>query len=408
LKLGQLRPWLVSTAAVAVAVLATTAAVLALPRPGAAAAASPRGASGSDAVTVKGNHLMRGGVRWIPRGVQIVGLVAPDGSLWGKYVGAHAHFGAAELQTARAHHADTIRFQVSQYGLDPMDPLYSSNYVQEVRNGIQLARSTGLNVIISLQAQAPAGQGHDCPLPNTGAERAWNQIAPMFAGDPGVLFELYNEPTLGGSSVRAYLSRSASRGHWELWRNGGFRLPAQDGTLCQEVGMQRLINDIRKDGARNVIIVPGLGAEQSLYQMPAMTDPANRSNPQFAYGIHYPSLTAGVGAWNREFGNMSATKPVIVTEWYASSILNPNTPHCVAREPALAARLLDYLASKQIGVVGYAFDVPGTIVADWSYAPTRYDNNFTCGVPGDGPGQLLFNDFAGHSRLRVVPKDVRQ
>jgi hypothetical protein len=36
-------------------------------------------------------------------------------------------------------------------------------------------------------------------------------------------------------------------------------------------------------------------------------------------------------------------------------------------------------------------------VADWSYAPTRYDN-FACGVPGDGPGQLLFNDFAGHSR----------
>jgi hypothetical protein len=380
---------------------ATSAVVaLALVGPGTAAAAFPRSASGSDAVTVKGNHLLRGDARWIPRGVQIVGLVAPNGSLSGKYVDANAHFGAPELQAARADHADTVRFQVSEYGLDHMDPLYSSNYVQEVRSGIQLARSTGLNVIVSLQAQWPAGQGDDCPLPNTGAERAWNQIAPMFAGDPGVLFELYNEPSLGGSYVRAYLDRRRGRRHWQLWRNGGF-VPAQDGTLCQEVGMQRLIDDVRRDGADNVIIVPGLGAEQTLAGMPALTDPANPSNPQLAYGIHYPSLTAA-GAWNREFGKMSATKPVIVTEWYANSVPNTNTPHCVAGEPALAAELLAYLASKQIGVVGYAFDVPGTIVVDWSYAPTTYDN-FACGVPGDGPGQLLFNEFAGHSRVRRAP-----
>jgi hypothetical protein len=86
---------------------------------------------------------------------------------------------------------------------------------------------------------------------------------------------------------------------------------------------------------------------------------------------------------------MTATKPVIVTEWYASSINN-----CVAREPALAAELLAYLASKQIGIVGYAFDVPGTIVANWSYGPTTYDT-FSCGVPGAGPGQLLFDEFVG-------------
>ena len=383
MKLGPLRLSLVRNAPVAVAVLATSAVVaLALVGPGAAAAATARSAAASDAVAVQGNHLLRGGAWWVPRGVQIVGLVAPDGSLSGKYVNAHAHFGAAELQAARARHADTIRFQVSQYGFDPMDPLYSPTYVQEVRSGIQLARSTGLNVIFSLQAQGPAGQGQNCPLPNTGAERAWNQIAPMFAGDPGVLFELYNEPSLGLSFT-----------NWQLWQNGGF-VPAQNGTVCQEVGIQTLINDIRQDGADNVIIVPGLAAEFSLSGMPAVTDPANPSSPQLAYGIHYPSLTAGVGAWNPEFGNMSATVPVIVTEWYASSALNTNTPQCVVGEPALAAWLLAYLASKQIGVVGYAFDVPGTIVADFSYAPTTYDN-FACGVPGGGPGQLLFNEFAG-------------
>jgi Cellulase (glycosyl hydrolase family 5) len=380
LKLGPLRFPLLSTPAVAVVVLATSAALaLALVAPGAAAGASSRSASASDAVTVEANHLLRGGAGWIPRGVQIVGLVAPDGSRTGKYVDAHAHFSAAELQAARDHHADTVRFQVSQYGLDPMDPLYAPSYVQEVHNGIQLARSTGLNVIVSMQGQSPVGNttAGGCPLPNTGAERAWNQVAPMFAGDPGVLFELYNEPSLAGSYM-----------NWQLWQNGGL-ISLLDGSVCQEVGMQALINDIRQAGAGNVIVVPGLGAEFTLAGMPALTDPANPSNPQLAYGIHYPSLTGGVGAWNGEFGNKTATKAVIVTEWYASSVNN-----CVPREPALAGELLAYLASKQIGIVGYAFDVPGTIVADWSYTPTTY-NQFTCGVAGAGPGQLLFDEFAG-------------
>ncbi len=378
LKLNPIRPWLVSTRAVAVAVLATTAVVaLALIGPSAAAAASARTASSSDAVTVQSGHLLRGGAPWIPRGVQIVGLVAPDGSLSGRYVDANTHFGATELQAARADHADTVRFQVSEYGLDPISPLYSTRYVQQVSSGIQLARSIGLNVIVSLQAQSPAGQGPNCPLPDTGAERAWNELAPMFASDPGVLFELYNEPALAVSYT-----------NWQLWQNGGF-VAEQDGTVCQEVGMQTLIDDIRQDGAGNVIIVPGLGAESSLAGMPVLTDPGNPTNPQFAYGVHYPSMSGSVGAWDGEFGKMSAAEPVIVTEWYASS-----THNCVAREPGVAAELLAYLASKQVGIVGYAFDVPGTIVSDWSYDPTTYDN-FSCGVAGAGPGQLLFNEFAG-------------
>jgi Cellulase (glycosyl hydrolase family 5) len=386
LRLGSLRLSLVSSAAQAATALAVSAVVaLALVAPDPAAAASSRAAQAGDAITVQGNQLLRGGAVWFPRGVQIVGLVAPDVALSGKYVDAHAHFGAAELRAVRAHHADTVRFQVSQYGLDPLDPLHSSQYVQEVRGGIQLARSSGLNVIISMQAQGPAGaaQGQNCPLPSTGAERAWNQIAPMFAGDPGVMFELYNEPSLGLSFT-----------NWQLWLNGGF-ISQQDGMVCQEVGMQALINDIRQDGAGNVIIVPGLAAEFSLAGMPPVTDPANPFNPQLAYGVHYPSLEGGPGAWNSEFAKMSQTEPVIVTEWYASSVANTNTPHCVAGESVLAAELLAYLASKQIGVVGYAFDVPGTIVSGWSYAPTTYDHNFACGVPGEGPGQLLFDDYAG-------------
>jgi hypothetical protein len=205
----------------------------------------------------------------------------------------------------------------------------------------------------------------------------WNALAPLFSGDPGVMFELYNEPSL-----------AATPANWQLWEYGGAWLQ-KDGNVCQEVGVQTLIDEIRGAGASNVIIVPGLDAEATLAGMPALSDPSNPSNPQLAYGIHYPSLAVGSGQWETKFGRFSASAPVIVTEWYDSSIHD-----CVTDERARVAWLLDYLANKEIGVVGFAFDVPGTIVADWSYAPTTY-SNFSCGVAGDGPGQLLFGEFAG-------------
>jgi endoglucanase len=364
-------------------------------------ASSPASASAAGGVTVQGSHLVRDGAVWLPRGVQIVGLVAPQGSLTGRYVAANQHFSSAELQAAQTEHADLIRFQVSQYGLDPEDPLYSKSYVQQVRNAVEDARNLGLTVIVSLQAEDPAGRARVCPEPDAGAERAWQQLVPMFAGDPGVMFELFNEPSL-----------LASPTNWQLWQYGGLVTLTGGGT-CDAVGMQTLIDDIRTAGASNVIIVPGLAGEGTLAGMPTLTDPASPSSPQLAYGVHYPSLSGGSTVWDRKFGEASSSVPVLVTEWYANSF------HlCTSNEPARAAWLLAYLASKQIGVVGYAFDVPGTIVSGWSYAPTTYAH-FACeppaafgSTPSDGPhtgpGLLLFNEFEGLAQADGPSLDAPQ
>jgi hypothetical protein len=296
-------------------------------------------------------------------------------------------------------HADLIRFQVSQYGLDPVDPLYSRSYAQQVRSAVEDARGLGLTVIVSLQAEAPAGRSRACPEPDAGAERAWQQLEPMFAGDPGVMFELFNEPSLLASAT-----------NWQLWQYGG-PVALSGGGTCDAVGMQTLINDIRGAGADNVIIVPGLAGEGTLAGMPTLTDPSSPSSPQLAYGIHYPSLSGGSTVWDRKFGDAAASVPVLVTEWYANSF------HlCTPSQPQRAAWLLAYLASKQIGVVGYAFDVPGTIVSGWSYAPTTYAH-FACEpptgfgeTPSDGPhtgpGNLLFNEFAGLAQASTPSVDA--
>ena len=338
-----------------------------------------RAGAATSVITVTHDQLLRNGLPWVPRGVQIVGLVAPDGALSGKYVAAHQQFGYAELQAAVAAHADLVRFQVSQFGLDPEGPLYSAAYADEVANAVQAARGLGLAVILSLQAEPPAGEPTRCPLPDAGAERAWESLSAMFAGDGDVMFELYNEPGV-----------SATPAGWIQWRVGGEII--YPGGACQAVGMQTLIDDIRARAPQNIIIVPSLNGEQSLAGRMPVVDPAHRSDPQLAYGIHYPSLTRGISFWDRTFGTASASIPVIVTEWDANSVTG-----CVPNAPATAQVLLDYLASKGIGVVGFAFDLPGTIVVDSTFTPTSYAG-FACGVPGAGPGQILFGDFAAEAQ----------
>ena len=352
-------------------VIALAAAAMAVPVARADAATS--------VITITHNHLLRNGLPWVPRGVQIVGLVAPDGALSGKYVAAHQQFGFAELQAAVAAHADLVRFQVSQFGLDPQGPLYSAAYVDEVANAVQTARGLGLAVIVSLQAQAPAGEPSRCPLPDAGAARAWASLSAMFAGDGDVMFELYNEPGV-----------SATPAGWIQWRVGGEII--YPGGACQAVGIQTLINEIRAQAPSNVIVVPGLKGQQSLAGRMRLVDPANRADPQLAYGVHYPSLSRSAPFWDKTFGTASASVPVIVTEWDGNS-----TTNCVPNTPQAAPLLLDYLASKQIGVVGFAFDLPGTIVADSSYTPSSFAG-FACGVPGGGPGQVLFGDFAAEAQ----------
>jgi hypothetical protein len=330
-------------------------------------------------VRVQGNQLLSNGVPWVPRGVQIVGLVAPPGALTDKYIAAGAHFGQAELQKAVADHADLIRYQVSEFGIDPQGPLYSPAYVQSIQSAVQQARALGLNVIISLQAEQPAGEPTRCPLPDAGAERAWQVLAPMFASDNGVMFELYNEP-----------GPLTTRSDWQIWLNGG--TVNQGNVTCQAVGMQTIVNNIRSAGADNVIILPGLNMGTSLAGVPKVTDPASPTNPQLAYSVHYPLLTGSPALWDAAFGTFSAKAPVIVTEWNANS-----TTTCFPTAPQRAPLLLTYLLGKRIGVVGFAFDLPGTIISDYSsYSPTTY-SGFACGVNGGGPGQVLFQQFGAQA-----------
>ena len=122
-------------------------------------------------VTVEGNRFYRDGAPWVAEGVTLVGLVSPAGRVANKptYAAARAAFGSGMLGEVRRFGADTVRFQVSQTGLDPKSKDHDPGYRDEVLDAVAMTRDAGLNVILSMQWQGVSGRrGEGLP---TGATR---------------------------------------------------------------------------------------------------------------------------------------------------------------------------------------------------------------------------------------------
>ncbi len=317
-------------------------------------------------ILVQGAQVLRDGEPWIAKGVTIVGVVAPQKRLGGPFIEAHRIFGSSELEAAKQFGADLVRFQVSQGGTDPQSPIYSDEYVAEVKSAVTLARNSGFVVIVSLQNQQPSGLDQR-GMPGEKAVRAWRRLAPLFANDRGVMFEIYNEPSPNGPET--ILPHD-----WDTWRKT----------------MQPLVDEIRKCKAHNVLLVDGLFWAQMLRGAPELNDPLS----QIIYAEHpyYSSRLRARQDWDQMFGNFAEHHPVIVTEWNAVS-----TRDCSAGTPQFATELLAYLHDHHLGLVGWALDLPGTLIRDYSMVWTSFEG-FHCGPGTDfGAGELIHRLFMNNS-----------
>ena len=321
----------------------------------------PQAAPVQTGVRVSGNKLLKNGKVWQPRGLSMVGSLTQ-----GAAVEAYAHWGEAELAAAKAWGADSLRFQVAQPYLDPRGGQDTAAYVARLRSMIDLARSRGFVMVLSMQDQSLAG-GDATPLQDASTERAWRTLAPLYANDPYVIYELFNEP-----------DNQATPAGWSTWKNGG------DGY----VGHQQLVNLLRSLGAKNVLLADGAQKSGVLTGLPLLADPLN----QLGYATHpyyIGAVRSDPNAWEKRFGYLAATHVVVSTEWNAHG----RRGGCAPDDPVLARRLMVYLESKNIGMYGWAFDWPGTLVQDWSWAPSTFDR-WTCGSAKNGAGELLQEFFA--------------
>lgn len=322
----------------------------------------------SGAITVSGTTLLRDGKPWIPKGVVLVGRVAPAAETRpGPYAEARARFGDQELNDIARYGADLIRFQVSQGGTDPKSPIYSPGYVDEVVKAVRMARAHSFAVIVSLQSGRESGEESPAGLPTDSTRRAWANLAPHFANDAGVMLELFNEP-----SRERHRGNSAPDPSWGEWR----------------ATMQSALDVIRRAGAHNVVIADGLKFAHVLRGAPELSDPDRK----VIYAVHpYPRFNSfqTPADWDDAFGQFARTRPVLVTEWNAGTWRK-----CLPNTPRIAASFLEYAKARHLGVVGWAYDFPGRLInQDRTFTNYR---GFSCAAQDTfGAGSLLESYFHG-------------
>jgi hypothetical protein len=341
------------------------------------------GGTSSGGMSVSGNQLLKDGAPFYGRGFNMIGLLSPDACPNPPGAGNNARmaFGQAELELARDEwHANILRFQISQRGMDPQDAYHTQAYVDRVVAGVTLARSLGFVVITSMQDQS-IGCGSAHPLPFDATLRAWSTLGPLFQSDPYVMFEVFNEPVT--------LETPAG---WVQWRDGGLS-PVTDNQGEGAIGHQAIVDHIRSLGATNVLIADGAnrgGKLQNLYPDHLLLDPLGA--PQIVYAIHpyyfhianNSSLATDTANWDTRFGYITPHVPVIVTEWNASA-------SCFTGQEARIQDFFGYLLAHDIGLLAHAFDYPGTMIEDLAtFTPTVFTG---CNIADSDAGAILQAHF---------------
>jgi len=221
---------------------------------------------------------------------------------------------------------------------------YSQSYNATVYNAVQLAHQAGLDVILDLhwsdkgdlRSTAPGQQR----MADQNSVEFWKQMAELYKGDAGAVFELYNEP------------HDVS---WDVWLNGG-----ASGEGWQATGFQQLYDAVRSTGADNVVIIGGLNWGYDLsgvaqhkvkgYNIVYNTHPYN-------YGGKQPEN------WEAGFGYLTATDPVIATEF--------GDGDC---SPQYYTSFVDYAKQKGIMWTAWAWYPGGcafpALINDWNGTPS--------------------------------------
>ena len=317
--------------------------------------------AGSGAVEIRGKQLFRDGRPWIPHGFyQIAFEVAPanlpraDHPFW---TTAQNDYTPQEYTDMRAAGADTVRIQIAQSGADPQSPIFDQTFLQKALGAVRAARAVGLTVIVCVQGESHVPHVTALALPGEGTRRVWSEIAPQFANDRGVLFELLNEPQLPPNPQ-----------NWMRWK----------------AAMSETLGTVRSAGAGNVAIADGLDAGQVLDGAPLLDD------AQVAYASH-PYANAQRGqtpmAWREKFGDFSRRAPVIITEWLFGGYF------CDADTPAATVAFIKYLHDREIGVVVGTWDWPPVGFGSARYGfPNGKFSSFAsraCHAPGYGLGRVI-------------------
>jgi hypothetical protein len=196
-------------------------------------------------------------------------------------------------------------------------------------------------------------------MPDTNSLMFWNNFAPVYANQPAVLYDLYNEP------------HDIS---WDVWLKGGMvtdRPNTRGGgpaRTYQAVGMQTLLDAVRATGASNIVIAGGL---DWAYDMSGFLGGRQLSDPHgngVIYANHcYDNKGDSVDAWIGKLEKAAAKLPVIVSEFGGNS--GPSR-----RVPAdnWLLHVLQAIDDHRWSFTAWDLHAAAgpTLISDWNYTPS--------------------------------------
>ncbi|MDR0315740.1 MAG: glycoside hydrolase family 5 protein [Treponema sp.] len=248
----------------------------------------------------------------------------------------------------------------------PQPPDNGAQYRQIVDDVVALASGFGKYVEIDLHWSNAGEWGKNISQHNMPDEHSlefWIDIAKRYANHPAVLFNLYNEP------------HDIS---WEVWRNGGNVNEVENRGKANEKrftyttpGHQKLTDEIRKTGARNIIIAGGIDWAYDLRGITryALTD------TQDGNGIVYD---AHIYPWKEWDGKNHDTKVLCIADTHPIIIgeigIDPDGEWGAAGRPTWLRDTLDWMEANKLHWTGWCFHPSATpsMISDWKYTPSAH------------------------------------
>ena len=205
---------------------------------------------------------------------------------------------------------------------------------------------------------------HEYKAPTDRHAAFWRDAAARYANRPGVMFGLLNEP------------HDIS---WKEWRDGGelageARADAvaendEAKDLTRSVGHQRLIDDIRATGARNVVVAGGL---DWAYDLRGVLDGFELRDPD-GNGVVYDShIYPWKSGWEKKVLAVRRLHPVFVGEVGCRvdpmPFEGPKTKDPYIWAPAILA----FLQKHEFHWTAWSFHCRAdpNVLLDWNYTPT--------------------------------------
>ena len=321
------------------------------------------------AIHVSGNHLVdASNAPVVLRGADVSGteFACAQNNTDDPYGGAPLG-SASTFEAMRAWNINVIRLPLNEdcwLGINGVQ-VGGVAYRSAIEAEVSAAHAAGLFVIVDLHWTAPGSQRALAQNPEPDADHSpafWTSVASTFASDPGVIFDLFNEPyDYWGTDIDP----------WNGWLNGDVQTQYVTGgspynvtANWQTAGMQQLVTAVRATGAAQPILINGLdwGNDDSGWLTHAPSDPLG----QIIAGAHiYPGESCDTTAcWAGVFPAISAKYPVLIGETGDSS------PGPVTFLPAF----LGYADGQGWSYLAWTWnpwqDPSYVLVADWTGTPT--------------------------------------